>query len=108
MNCDTIIIDGQLYNYQFTANNLHIENSCKVRKRYFQGSLEWIEEKHPDLDVWKRTKSSLRCEWAAHNLCYALDIHRDRTKDIDLNYPQKWYVRLAYDIVGALALLIIK
>jgi hypothetical protein len=47
-------------------------------------------------------------EWAAHNLLWDLNIYRSRTKDIDLNYPQKWYVRLGYFILGSFALLVIK
>lgn len=107
MNCDNIIIDGKLYNYIIYPCNLHIENSYSVRKKYFASTLSWIEERH-DSEVWKRSKNSLKREWATHNLCYALDIKRDQTKDVDLNYPQKWYVRLGYAIIGSIALLLIK
>lgn len=106
MLCDSIIIDGVLYNYSITPNNIQIEDSCKIRKKYFATTLERIEELHLDTEVWKRSKKSLKREWATHNLLYSFDIHRDRTKDVDLNYPCKW--EWLYNIVGAIALIIIK
>lgn len=108
MGCDSIIINGELYNYNFDDTNLHIDNSHKVSKRFFESSLSWIKERHPDLSVWARSMKSLKREWATHNLLYAIDFHRDRTGSVDLNYPQKWYVRLAYDICGPIALIFIK
>ena len=106
MNCDTIIIDGVLYNYQFTQDNLHIEDSCKISKRHFEQALFGIETKHPALDVWKRTKKSLKREWATHNLLHALCLWMSRTKDVDLNYPQRY--EWLYTITGTIALLFIK
>lgn len=107
MVCDSIIVDGQLYNYVVYPCNIHIENSCEISKRHFAAVLSWIEERH-NSNVWKRSALSLMREWATHNLCYALDIHRDRTRDVDLNCEQLWYVRLAYNVIGAIALLLIK
>lgn len=33
---------------------------------------------------------------------------RSRTKDVDLNYPQRWYVKAAYSIFGTLVYPFIK
>ena len=108
MNFDNIIIDGVLYNYEYTPDNVHITDSCKVSKRFFESALTGIQERHGSLTIWTRSHKSLKREWACHNLCYALDIHRDRTKDVDLNFPLKWYVSAAYWVIGAIAMLIIK
>lgn len=94
--------------YEITQHNLHICDSHLVAKREMIPSLQDIRTAHPDSEVWRRTDRSLRREWATHNLLYALGIARQRTKDVDLNYPQKWYVRMAYGICGALALIFIK
>lgn len=39
--------------------------------------------------VLERSNFSLLLEWASHNLLYDLHIARERTKDVDLEYPQK-------------------
>lgn len=106
MDCDSIIIDGVLYNYQYYPNNVHIENSCNVKKKYFESTLTWIQEKHPDLGVWKRSIKSLKREWATHNFLYSIGLWKNRTKDVDLNYPNKW--SWLYNIVGSIVILFIK
>lgn len=108
MNCDSIIIDGRLYNYDYTSDNLHIDDSSTVSKRFFRQALSWMQQQHPSLNVWRRSMASLVREWATHNLLHGLGIAPQRTGAVDLNYPQKWYVRLAYDICGPIALIFIK
>lgn len=95
-------------NYTITKGNLHIVDSYKVPKARFEGELAKIKALHPQSDVWLRSMRSLRREWATHNLCYALHIYRSHTADVDLNYPQKWYAKLTYGIVGTIALIFIK
>lgn len=106
LNCDTIIVDGVAYEYTYTDGNIHIDDSCKIGKRYMESALSAIEVAHPKLDVWKRSMKSLKREWATHNLLYALGLWRSRTKDVDLNYPNKY--EWLYNIVGAIALVFIK
>ena len=108
MNCDSIIIDGVLYNYQYSQNNIHIENSCNIKKKYFKQLLSGILEKHKELDVWYRSTVSLKNELATHNFLYSVGLWRKRTKDVDLNYPLKWYVKIAYNIIGTIALIFVK
>lgn len=94
-----------MVNYTIDALNLHIEDSFKVSKRDFAANLIWVKQDkggNEDSLVWLRSMNSLRREWATHNALYALGILRSHTKDVDLNYPQKWYMRLAYSIVGRL------
>ena len=37
-----------------------------------------------------RSSESLEAEWGVHNVLYRLGIFRSRTKDVGLNFPQKW------------------
>lgn len=94
-------------NYTITKDNLHIEDSYKVRKKEMGVILEHIKmtATTPSL-VWNRTMFSLRMEWAVHNALYALGLFRSRTKDVDLNFPNKW--EWLYKIVGCLVWLFIK
>ena len=94
--------------YRIFADRVKLLDSYKVPKKNFDGALKRIRDFHPDCPLWQRTDGSLKREWAAHNLAYSLGIKRDKTKDSDLNYEQKWYVKLMYGVVGTIALLIIK
>lgn len=94
--------------YNISANNLHLENSYLIRKREFSWILARIKSDNPDSLVWKRSFASLKLEWACHNALYGLGIARERTKDSDLNYPQKWYTRVAYSVLGVLVWIFIK
>jgi len=89
--------------YHVSPNDIQLKSSFKVKKEAFERELAKIREKHPKCRVWKRSMLSLKLEWAAHNALYALGVLRDRTKDTDLNWPQPWYIRLGYAILGTLA-----
>lgn len=54
------------------------------------------------LAIHKRSLSSMIKEWRVHNLLYSLGIKRDRTKSVDLNINQPWYVKAAYAILSPL------
>lgn len=54
------------------------------------------------LAIHKRSLSSMIEEWRVHNLLYSLGIERDRTKSVDLNINQPWYVKAAYAILSPL------
>lgn len=97
-----------MVNYTITANNLHLIDSYRARKRDFKVNLLYIKSNHPESLVWNKGEFEMKMEWAVHNFCYALHIKRDRTKDCDLNYPQKWYVRIAYIICGMISWIFIR
>lgn len=95
--------------YEIGLNNIRIIDSCYVSKKDFDFVLNTIREDNPDNVVMSNRKNpGMRREWATHNLLYSLHLWRDHTKDVDLNYPQKWYVSLTYGIVGFFAMLFIK
>ncbi|MBQ3722547.1 MAG: hypothetical protein II851_02445 [Bacteroidales bacterium] len=85
-----------------TQNNLHVSGSHLLYKVSFRDVFDAAREQAPGSEVWKRSYRSLGLEWATHNALYALGIARSRTADVDLNYPQKWYVRVAYAVVGTI------
>ena len=51
-----------------------------------------------------RSNTSMIFEWVAHNNLYKLHICRSHTKDVDFEYPQKWYFRLAWFLLGFIKL----
>lgn len=84
-----------------TEYNCHIVNSYKVPKAWFAECLERFRVKNTRCKpLWQRTTESLEAEWGVHNVLYRLGIFRNRTKDVDLNFPQRW--DWLYRIVWAL------
>ena len=95
--------------YKLTKNNLHVEDSYCFEKRIirqFIFGLRWNTGHNSD--VWKRSDFSLRTEWYCHNFLYRIGICRSRTKDVDLNYPQKWWEKVVYPVFGCIAYIFIK
>ncbi|MBR5018580.1 MAG: hypothetical protein IKX53_02960 [Bacteroidales bacterium] len=89
------------FKYSVSPDNIHLESSFKVGKASFVRELTEMRERHPECLVWKhRTIKSLAREWATHNALYALGIFRSRTSHTDLNWPQKWLIRLGYTLIG--------
>lgn len=92
-----------------TDNNIHITASCAYSKKSFDDVFYFLRQHYPSNAVLvNRNNYSLSCEWATHNLLWDLHIFRSHTADVDLNYPQKWYEKIGYFLVGSIALLLIK
>lgn len=94
--------------YKVNGDNIMLLDSYLVPKARFLNELGKIRNLHPLCGIWQRSDGSLCREWAAHNLAYSLGYKRERTKDCDLNLGQKWYVKLAYAVVGTFAMWVIK
>ena len=94
--------------FKILHDRLKLVGSHEVPKGKFGSELRKIRSLHPACPVWGRSEKSLIHEWASHYLAYVLGIRRTKTADCDLNYEIKWYLRLAYDIVGTIALWVIK
>ena len=86
--------------YKVTPTNIQLKSSFEVRKADFERELLEMREKHPESQVWNRSIDSLKHEWAAHNAFHALGILRSQTAHTDLNWPQPWFIRVAYDLIG--------
>ena len=89
--------------YEVSPNNIRLKASFEIRKEDFDRELMAIRAQHPDSLVWNRSMRSLKHEWAAHNAFHALGLIRRKTADTDLNWPQNWFTRLGYLIVGSIA-----
>lgn len=101
------------YYYSSRTEKIHIQESYKVSKKYFKPLIKALREVYakPFLKVAvfdNRSDRSLVLEWAAHNLLYKLGIARDHTADLGLEWPQKWYLKLGYWIVGNLGMIFLK
>lgn len=89
--------------------NIHITASSLMHRSEFLLALygkepteEWTEV------VNNRSERSLLREWAAHKLLYCLHLWRSHTKSVDLNYPQAWWEKVAYFILGSIGLIFYK
>ena len=89
------------------GGSLSKENDRVTLRRNFH-ELSAIRERHPDSLVWNRSMDSLKHEWAVHNAFHALGLVRKQSADTDLNWPQPWYVRLGYALVGRIAWRVIR
>lgn len=85
-------------------NNIHIEDSYLYDKQEMKSCLNTIRELYSDVcDVLKnRTDNDMMREWCLHNVLYRLGYQQDRTRDVDLDWPQKWYYRIGYFIFGGI------
>lgn len=82
---------GHRLQYTCTRINCHIKDSHKVPKERFEEVLEELKYKEAWCQaLWLRPLKSLEAEWGVHNVLYRLGLFRSRTKDVDLNYPQRW------------------
>ena len=87
--------------------NVHIPDSWKCTKKEVKDYLDGARPQYPYCEpLQMRTTASMLREWAAHKAAYLVGFQRERTKDVDLNYPQRWWVRLLYFVVGGLALIL--
>ena len=94
--------------YRIYGDRVKLFDSYLVSKKKFEIELNVIRYNQPTCRLWKRNIGSLRREWAAHNLAYALGINREKTASVDLDYEPRWYHRLFYGVVGTMALIFIK
>lgn len=94
--------------YKIYGDRVKLIDSCFTRKGDFDRELNKIRNLHPSCRLWFRSDANIKREWAAHVLAYNLGIKRDKTESVDLEYEQKWWMSLAYFMVGNIALIFIK
>lgn len=77
-----------------------IVNSYQVTKRSRIKEILYVFKlEHSDIK-FDRDIDLLTKEWIVHNRLYKLGLFRSRTKDVDLEYQQKWYLKAIYWILG--------
>lgn len=89
-------------------DNIHITDSYKISKKDFKKFLSNYKNEHPDCEVFKRGMFILIMEWSTHNFLYRLGLWKERTNNVDLDYPHKWYVEILYFITGIFSYIFIK
>lgn len=95
--------------YDICDSNIKVYDSYKVFKKTFKPFLNELRFEYPNNTVLiNYSNCALSNEWALHNFCYNFGWWKDRTKDVDLNYPKKWYILLVYAIFGSIARIFIK
>ena len=90
-----------------SKDNTYIQDSYKVKRvDEMQGILRMIQSEVEDdsMAINKRGIWSMTHEWRAHNLLYSLGFEKDRTRSVDLNLNQPWYIKLGYKILSLLYL----
>ena len=86
--------------YEVSPNNIQLKSSYEISKDDFERELAAIREQHPESQVWNRSLESLKREWAVHNAFHAMGVARKQSAHTDLNWPQPWLIRVAYDLLG--------
>lgn len=102
-------IDG--LSITISTSNIHIEDSYTVTnpvdmKNVLNHTIEFLNDNHIIMDTPFNHRSicSMLSEWKIHNNLYKLNYERDRTKSIDLNHPQSWYMSVLYFFGGLIVL----
>lgn len=76
---------------------INILDSYKIRK---VKHMKEVLNKLATNEDYKKIKLNKRwlqiCEWKAHNLLFNLGYKQERTKHLDLNENNKWYINLGY------------
>lgn len=89
--------------YSISNNGMSIPNSYLVKKKSeMKNVIKQIREENKDngFDILKRSDMSFVREWRSHNIFYNLHIMRSHTRTVDFEYPQAWYFKVAYALVG--------
>ena len=105
--------DIEIYGLSITLSscNIHIENSYNVSLPIVMNEILDVLRKEVkkakiiiDNPLNYRSNKSLINEWIAHNNLYILGFETERTKNVDFDYPQAWYVKLGYWLLSRFVL----
>ena len=102
-------IEIQGLDIKVSKNNINIKDSYKINNRLVMRMIldvlkNEVKEEHLESPFDKRNIGGMVREWVAHNNLYKLGYKKDRMCNVDLNYPQKWYVPIVYWILSLIEL----
>ena len=84
-----------------SENNINIKDSYTVtNEEKMKEILFAIQHEYPECKSFLRPLEDMIAEWKTHNRLYNWGMWKSHTKDVDLNYPFKWYIQLIYNILG--------
>ena len=105
---EAIIEDLQI---TITPNNINIKDSCTIKDPFEMRVIlkeikEFLKENNITMDTPLNHRSlwSMIREWVSHNNAYVIGYKRERVGSVDLNFPQKWYVKVLYFILSMFVL----
>ena len=85
-------------------NEILITDCLQYKAKEVKAEIKKMKEENPDNEGLNgRSTFGYINEWAIHALCYWWGIKRDHTKDADMQFDMKWYIRLAYNLLGPIA-----
>ena len=85
---------------QILSNRIKIIDSYKITdKSKMKEIIYAILYIHPEIK-FDRDYDLLVSEWVAHNRMYKWGIKKDKTKDVDLEFKERWYNKLIFKIIG--------
>ncbi len=95
----------ELVDVTLTSENTNISDSHRIKS--VKGMKELLLDvrgsvSSPMFAIRQRTMAGMIIEWRAHNLLYALGIHRDRTGSVDLNLDVKPLYKIGYFVLSML------
>ena len=105
---EVIIEDLQI---TITPNNINIKDSYTIKDPFEMRVIlkeikEFLKENNITMDTPFNHRSlwSMIREWVSHNNAYIIGYKRERVGSVDLNFPQKWYVKVLYFILSMFVL----
>ena len=105
---EIIIEDLQI---TITPNNINIKDSYTIKDPFEMRVIlkeikEFLKENNITMDTPLNHRSlwSMIREWVSHNNAYVIGYKRERVGSVDLNFPQKWYVKVLYFILSMFVL----
>lgn len=98
--------------YMVLPTCITVYNSYEVSKKEFDPFLNELREGYEgNLVLYYRSNRNLTDEWACHNFLYDIDflgLFRSHTKDVDMQYPLRWWEKIAYPCLGWFCKIFIK
>lgn len=105
---EIIIEDLQI---TITPNNINIKDSYTIKDPFEMRVIlkeikEFLKENNIIMDTPFNHRSlwSMIREWVSHNNAYIIGYKKERVGSVDLNFPQKWYVKVLYFIFSVFVL----
>ena len=105
---EVIIEDLQI---TITPNNINIKDSYTIKDPFEMRVIlkeikEFLKENNITMGTPFNHRSlwSMIREWVSHNNAYVIGYKRERVGSVDLNFPQKWYVKVLYFILSMFVL----
>ena len=94
-----------------TQDNINIKDSYQVRNPFDMRSIlkelkKFLKENNITMDTPLNHRSiySMIREWISHNNAYVVGYKKERVCSVDLNFPQKWYVKILYFVLSLVIL----